>query len=822
MKRKYRWEINEADERGAAELAQALKLPPLIAKLLVARGRRTPEEALAFLNADETSFRDPYLMKGMGEAAERIRKAIRDGERIRVYGDYDADGVTSTALMIRLLGRLGGRFDTYIPHRSREGYGLNIPAIDNALEAGVRLLVTVDNGISAVEQIAYARERGLDVVVTDHHEPPAILPEANVLVNPKQEDCGYPFKGLSGAGVAFKLAQAMLGKPEPALADVAAIGTVADLMPLEDENRALVRLGLEQMAKLPSPGIRALAAVCGTEPDKLSSGRIGFGLAPRLNAGGRLESADPAVRLLVTDSSEEAEELAERLDALNRERQQLVDDTLLEAEEMWRRKLEENGGRMPETIVLAGEAWNAGIAGLVASKLVERYYRPAFVLAYDAGADKCKGSARSIDGFDLHGALTDCAELMEHFGGHQAAAGLTIRLDRLPELEERLCKLAAERISPDDWIPKRKADLAVPISELTLETADLLKRLEPFGNGNPPPKFAVRGVAVGDKRTMGKDARHLRLVAEERRLRIEAVGFGMAEEAASLEQGALVDLLGELSVNEWNGSRRVQLMLQDWRHHSLPIYDRRAEKRWLRSLESLASANRESRWLVLCATHAAWSEAQASAELAACGAIAARYGDWERLPPELRNSAMGEIAAGAAAVSAGAQPQPEPLTLAIAELPDQPDAAQALRRLLASGYPLEAVYIFDAGAKREADDGIARHAAFPDRNQFARVYALFRRQGAWIDVPDGFLRQASADAGLPLSVVRMMQEVFEELGFLTNERSNVKVVSSPPRRELEQSARFRKAKEHAELASLRGMDAAELRRWIEGQLPRQA
>ncbi|CAM3731528.1 single-stranded-DNA-specific exonuclease RecJ [Cohnella lubricantis] len=818
MKRKYRWELREADERETAALASALKVPPLIARLLVSRGRRTPEEALAFLYADETSFHDPYLMKGMAGAAERIRRAIRDGERIRVYGDYDADGVTSTALMIRLLGRLGGDYDTYIPHRSREGYGLNIPAIDKAIEAGVRLIVTVDNGISAVEPIAYARERGLDVVVTDHHEPPAILPEANVLVNPKQEDCGYPFKGLSGAGVAFKLAQAMLGRPDLTLADVAAIGTVADLMPLEDENRALVRLGLEQMAKQPSPGIRALAAVCGAEPDKLSSGRIGFGLAPRLNAGGRLESADPAVRLLVTDSGEEAEELAARLDSLNRERQQLVDDTLLEAEAMWQRKLEANGGRMPEAIVLAGEGWNAGIAGLVASKLVERYYRPAFVLAYDAGSEKCKGSARSIDGFDLHAALTDCAELMEHFGGHQAAAGLTIRLDRLPELEARLCRLAAERIAPADWIPKRKADLIVPVSELTLETADLLKQLEPFGNGNPTPKFALRGVAVGDKRLMGKDNRHLRLVAEERRLRIEAVGFGMAEDAAALEKGAVVDLLGELAVNEWNGSRRVQFMLLDWRHHSIPVYDRRGEKRWLQAIESLAAAEREVRWLVLCGSHAVWSEAQASEKLAACGALAARFGDWEQIPTALRPSAAGEIAAGAAAELAGVQLQP--MTLALAELPEQPEAAQAVGRLLASGYPFEAVYLFDASGAGDIP-GAGRRSGFPDREQFGRVYSLFRRQGSWIDTPDGFLRQVSGDSGWPLSVVRMMQEVFEELGFLTVDRSNVKVVSAPPRRELEHSARFRKAKEHAELLSLRTMDGQELRRWIERQLPRQ-
>lgn len=815
MKRKYRWEIREANESAAAQLAAALGLPPLIARLLAARGFRSAEEARAFLDAGAASFHDPFAMKGMAEAAERIRKAVRDGERIRVYGDYDADGVTSTALMIRLLRRFGADFDTYIPHRSQEGYGLNIGAIDKAIEAGTRLIVTVDNGISAVEQIAYARERGLDVVVTDHHEPPAILPEAIALVNPKQEDCPYPFKGLSGAGVAFKLAHALLGEADPTLADVAAIGTIADLMPLEGENRTLVKLGLERMTKQPSPGIRALAEACGTEYAKLSSGRIAFGLAPRLNAGGRLDRADGAVQLLVTDSAEEAERLASRLDSLNRERQQLVDETLEEAERMWLRRVEELGGRMPETIVLAGEGWNAGIAGLVASKLVERYYRPVLVLAYDAGAETCKGSARSIDGFDLHAALTEMAELMEHFGGHQAAAGLTIRIDRVPELEKRLCALAAEWISDEDWLPKRTADMVGSVSELSLETVSQLSRLEPYGQGNPTPRFVIREAAVSETKAIGKEGKHLRLVAEERGRRIEAVGFGMGEMAAALEKGSSVDLFGELAVNEWNGSKRVQFMLQDWRHAALPVYDRRAEKQWLRSLVRLAEG--EERLLVLCASHAAWSEALASTELEARGAIVARYGEWERMPEPLRSTVMGESAAAAVdggrteADSSKGRPA-EGLALALAGLPEQPDAARSLARLLGAGHPIEAVYVF--APEGDGAPASARRPAFPDREQFGRIYSLFRRQGSWVDAPDGFLRQTSEATGWPLSIVRMAQEVFEELGFLTIARSNVKVVASPARKELEQSQRYRKAKENAELMKLCRADTAELREWI--------
>ncbi|MDG0813672.1 DHH family phosphoesterase [Cohnella rhizosphaerae] len=307
---------------------------------------------------------DPYLLLGMDRAVARIRQAIDGSERIRVYGDYDADGVTSTALMHRLLSRLGADFDTYIPHRSKEGYGLNLPAIDKAAEAGVKLIVTVDNGISAIEQIAYAATLGIDVVVTDHHEPPAVLPNAAVaIVNPKQPGCPYPFKELTGSAVAFKLAHAMLGEPDLAFADVAAIGVVADLMPLTGENRAIVKLGLEEMNARPSPGIKALAQISGAEPGRLTSGRVAFGLAPRLNAGGRLAEADTALRLLITADQREAELLAAELDMLNQERQQLVEDTLIQADAAWQAIAAAHGGTGPAVIVVAGGGLERGHRG---------------------------------------------------------------------------------------------------------------------------------------------------------------------------------------------------------------------------------------------------------------------------------------------------------------------------------------------------------------------------------------------------------------------------------------------------------------------------
>jgi len=804
MRKSYRWLLKEADEREAAELASALKLPPLIARLLVSRGYRTPEEARLLLNAGEEQFHDPFLMKDMEIATERIRRALKDRERIRVYGDYDADGVTSTALMIRLLKRLDGVFDTYIPHRSLEGYGLNMKAIDLAAEAGIRLIVTVDNGISAAEQIAYARERGIDVVVTDHHEPPAELPEAAIaLVNPKQEDCRYPFKGLSGAGVAFKLAHAMLGKIEPAFADVAAIGTVADLMPLTGENRSLVRLGLSRMVNHPSPGIRALAEASGTEFSKLTSGRIAFGLAPRLNAGGRLERADGAVRLLVTEDEAEARELSENLDELNKERQQLVEETVVQAEELWQAQIAEGDGRMPEAIVLAGDGWNAGIAGLVASKLVERYYRPVIILAHDPATGKCKGSARSIEGFNLYDALTECADLLDHFGGHEAAAGMTLIRQNVEELGVRLSRLAKERISAEDWIPSKKADLVCSIGELTLEAAEGLKSLEPFGNGNPTPRIVLREVSVADTRALGKEGNHVRLVAVEKGRRLEAVGFGMAESLPLLRSGADMDLLGELAVNEWNGSRRVQFMLQDFKKSKPAVRDHRGEPLLANVGKLLEEEGR--RLLVLCPPRAELSELE---RLVGAGAYLAAY---TTLTEKQEGPLLPQLdqyeAPAAEKASADAQAG---WTLVLAGLPDSMDQADGLKRMIARYRDkLEEIVLF-AGDTAGAEQG----RAFPERAQFGQVYTMFRKQESWIDAPDGFLRRVSESTGWPLATVRMMQEVFLELGFLTMNRSTFACVASPPRKELDLSERYRRAKEQAELSALAHKPIQELKKWL--------
>jgi single-stranded-DNA-specific exonuclease len=793
---KYRWEWKQADPSVAAQWANRLGIPLLAARVLLSRGWTEEEAALFFRPADEQALEDPLLMKGMTEAAERIRRAIADGERIRVYGDYDADGVTSTALMIRLFAGLGAKFDTYIPHRSLEGYGLNVKAIDAAAEAGVSLIVTVDNGISAVEQIAYASEKGIDVVVTDHHEPPAVLPEAVALVNPKQPGCPYPFKGLCGAGVAFKLAHVLLGRPATELADLAAIGTVADLMPLIGENRIIVRMGLARMRREPSAGIRALAAVSGTEPKELSSGRIGFGLAPRLNAGGRLERADGAVRLLTTDDHKEAAKLAGELDRLNGERQRLVDVTVEEAERMWQEKKAGYGGEGPEVIVLHAAGWNAGIAGLVASKLVERHYRPAVILAHDLETGKCKGSARSIDGFDLFAALTDCAHCMEHYGGHQAAAGMTIEAARVAELEELLHRIAQDRLSPEERLPKKKADLLCELAEATLESADGLAALEPFGNGHSTPRFLMKEVKVRESRTLGKEGKHLKLTVEQGGGSLEAVGFGMGHLAEKLPAGRTVDLLGELSVNEWNGSRRIQFLVQDLASHEPLWIDRRKATDSWKTLESLA-AEAAGDVHVVCISPNAAEEVRARDVLRH---VAVRT---------YAESTSVSLETAAAEETGGGNPHPAvEAQLVLFGLPDNEEDQRVLAGWLSGGTGWSRIILLaPPRPKRES-------ALLLERRHFAEGYAMFREQKSWIDGPEGFLRKAADRLGLSLASIRLIQDVFEELGFIRASGAERTLVVEPPKRKLEESQRYGRMIRQAEAASFPDWPLDRLKEWV--------
>jgi single-stranded-DNA-specific exonuclease len=802
IKSKYRWDLIAPDDGLVVKLMQELNVSRLVAGVLAARGWSSLAETSAFLHPDDSQLLDPFLMKDMAAAVERISRAIREGERIRVYGDYDADGVTSTALMIRLLTELGATFDTYIPHRNREGYGLNLAAIDLAAEAGVRLLITVDNGISAVDQIAYATLQGIDVVVTDHHEPPELLPRAAAVVNPKQKDCPYPFKGLSGAGVVFKLAHAMLGRPVLEYSDLAAIGTIADLMPLSGENRVIARLGLEIMRRQPITGIRALSKVSGVKIEDLNSGRIGFSLAPRLNAGGRLEHADMAVKLLAAVGDEEADRLANELDALNVERQLLVNQTVIEANDMWHSLRSSEGNRRRNVIVLSKKGWNAGIAGLVASKLVERYYRPVIILAEDSTTGHCKGSARSIDGFDLYAALSECADLMEHFGGHQAAAGMTISREKVEELADRLHALAEVWLSEEDWQPKKRVDLAIPLPEITLKAVDQLASLEPFGNGNPTPRVVIKDVSIRETRTMGKESKHLRITVEQAGQSMEAVGFGMGDQRDRLVPGMRLDLLGELSVNEWNGNRKVQVMFQDFRSQHLLLNDRRMERDMWTALESLVM-NQPAGIVIACSSMSLFKEA------------ITRFGHSE-IPILIYTDTRPDHKAAVTQSAATSEQEGLPLGgwrhLIMLGFPANDPEVRLLRQWLAPAREVESVTVF-SDPHTGSQTGDLMHV-FPERKHFAEIYAMCRKRVSWLDTPDGFLQETALATGWPLSTVRMMHEVFIELSFIAAEGASRKIVSEPPRRELEESVRYRKSRMLSDGLRLAAMTTEQLHQWL--------
>lgn len=551
--------------------AELAPFPSLLAQILYHRGVRTRAEAVAFL---ERRWEEPppFSLKGMGEAVDRIRWAIRRREPIVVYGDFDADGVTGTVVLTQVLQALGANVRPYIPHRIDEGYDLNREALSRLRENGARLVISVDCGIRSVDEVDFARRQGLDVLITDHHSPGTALPPAVAVVNPKQPGCPYPFKGLSGVGVAYKVAQALLRaerqvpvrnqgagelpSPEEFL-DLVALGTVADIVPLEGENRALTARGLVRLNEASRPGIRALVEKAGLRPGQVTTTHIGFILAPRLNAAGRIATATLGYELLSTPNRETALRLAGELEALNRERQDMTRDVFERARE----QVEASGGVERHLLVVAGEDFHPGIVGLVASLLVEEYYRPSVVV--EKGERFSRGSARSIPEFHITQALDQCADLLVRHGGHAAAAGFTCASACLPALQERLEAIARDALGGQTLEPSLEIDAIIPLSDVNWQTVDLLALLEPFGEGNPVPCFLSRDVVVREARPVGKDGQHLRLLLSDGQAVWDAIAFRFSEWGAEVSPRA--DVVYFLEPGEWNGEKRLQLNVQDLR-----------------------------------------------------------------------------------------------------------------------------------------------------------------------------------------------------------------------------------------------------------------
>jgi single-stranded-DNA-specific exonuclease len=563
------WETIACDDAPAIALSRELGVSPVTARLLCIRGLGAPEDARRFLSPRIDDLYDPFRLAGMSIAVDRILGAITSNERIAIHGDYDVDGVTSTVILRRALELLGADVVHFIPERFRDGYGLQPASIDRLHQDGVRLIISVDCGIRADEAAARARELGIDLIITDHHEPGAGLPHALAVINPKRHDCTYPDKNLAGVGVALKLVQALCtctGHANwlPAFVKVAAIGTLADVVPLTGENRIIAKLGLGMLSKGPHKvGLRALLDVCGLTGREIDSYHIGFVVAPRVNAAGRMSTPDIAARLLLAADEtmgEEARALAEQLDAENLRRQQEEADIVSEAKKIVETDLEV-GSRT--VIVVAGESWHRGVIGIVASKLVDAFHRPAIVISTDG--DLAHGSCRSIPSFNMLAALESCAELMSKFGGHKQAAGLTLATSRIRELRARVNQFAEACLTPDDLRPRLWIDGSLTFRSINEQVVSELSMLAPFGAGNPCPIFRTSRVEIVDGPRLLKE-RHLKMAFKQDGRILRGVAWRASErESFVTEHRAAIDLAFSLENDMYNGERYLQLSIADFR-----------------------------------------------------------------------------------------------------------------------------------------------------------------------------------------------------------------------------------------------------------------
>ncbi|HET6821206.1 MAG TPA: single-stranded-DNA-specific exonuclease RecJ [Anaerolineales bacterium] len=568
MMHNKRWVIaSPITEQADQEL---VKFPPILKQIVFNRGLATDAEARAFLKAEPNSNTDPFQLIGMHATVDRVCYALQHNEPIAIYGDYDVDGVTATALLVQALSALGANVRGYIPNRFDEGYGLNKEALDSLKADGVKLVITVDCGIRSPDEALHAQSIGLDLIISDHHHPDGTnLPPALAVINPKQHGDPYPDKDLAGVGIAYKIAEALFSVQEPIngchtndLLDLVALGTVADLAPLVGENRVLVRRGLRQIRETKRQGLFSLAGIADLKIEKCTAGNIGFMLGPRLNASGRLESALASFELLTTTDFMRAGQLAQQLDQQNRQRQSITRTMQEQAEAIAM-------GEDPEAFLLfaAHEEFNPGVVGLAASRLTETYYRPAIVAA--KSAEETRGSCRSIPEFHITDALDQCKDILVRHGGHAAAAGFTVKNQNLPELVRRLKEIAKDQLGSRDLRQTLTADLEVPLSELNFDVLKHLMFLEPTGYGNPEAVFVSRNIKVRAARTVGAEGRHLKLTLEdEHGTSMDAIGFRLGHLKPDLPP--YIDALYRFEANEFNGRRTLQLNLKDLKPSGLP------------------------------------------------------------------------------------------------------------------------------------------------------------------------------------------------------------------------------------------------------------
>lgn len=778
LKAKTRWMVQSSDDSLIKTFIDHLSITPIVASLLINRGIRSIEKAREFLQIEEQDFHDPFLLKDMDKAVRRIKTAIENDEKIIIYGDYDADGVSSTTVLLTTLRKLGAQADFYIPNRFSEGYGPNELAFREVYKNGFSLIITVDTGIAAVHEANVAKELGVDLIITDHHEPGPILPDAFAIIHPKQPECPYPFKELAGVGVAFKLSHALLGELPSDLLEIAAIGTIADLVALHGENRLIAKNGIDQLKTTNRTGLKALLNVAKVNSNEINEDTIGFALAPRINAVGRLQSADPAVDLLLTEDAEEAFDIAQEIDLLNKERQKLVSSMTEEAIEEVETKfpIEDN-----PVIVIAKEGWNPGVVGIVASRLVERFYRPTIVLCIDKEKGIAKGSARSIVGFDLFANLSTCRDILPHFGGHPMAAGMTLALENVDSLRNRLVENAKSILTEDDFTPITKVDVSCKLEDITVKSIEEMQRLAPFGMGNPKPIVQIEEVTLANIRKIGAEQNHLKLVFEQEEHQLDSVGFGFGHIHDELSPSVTLSAIGELSINEWNNFRKPQLMLQDVKVDRWQLFDFRGTRNVDKLLKTLTS----TKDTVIITFRSSLFESLKNKGFEQNSILIESQAVAQELNIKNKNLVLFDI----------------------------PSSLMLIDALFSNGIPDRIYPIF----LQEADHFFA---TIPTREHFKWYYGFLLKKGPFKLKEQG--KQLALYKGWSEETVEFMSQVFFELKFVTIENGVVSTKFSSQKRDLTESKTYAQKQMQIELEkTLLYTSYMQLKEWFEDHFSQQ-
>ncbi|KOP72480.1 recombinase RecJ [Lysinibacillus sp. FJAT-14745] len=767
---KKRWQVERPDAKLVQTLQNDLQLSAIAAKILAARGCETTADAESLLNMTEASIHDPFLMHGMAEAVARIEEALENGEKMLIYGDYDADGVTSTTVMMNVLLDLGADVSFKIPNRFIHGYGPHEALFREAHEEGVKLIITVDNGISGIEPIRVAKELGMDVIVTDHHEPGDELPPADIILHPRIPEGHYPFGELAGVGVAFKLAHALYGELPTHLIEYVAVGTVADLVPLVDENRYLVKRGIEEMRCSLSPWVQAMCEVASAEQAKINEETIGFYFGPRLNAVGRLGEAAPGVELLMAEDNAKAIALAKQLNTCNSERKDIVKSITDEAI-----ALIESDKKVGESLVLviAGEGWNAGVVGIVASRLVELYYRPTIVLSLDYEKGTAKGSARSIEGFHLYNELAKNRDILPHFGGHPMAAGMTLPIEHVDELRSRLDTQARACLSEEQLTPVLNIDIPLKMDEISADAIEEISTLGPYGTNFPKPVYVLEDVEIASMRKIGAAENHIKMELTDGFEKLDSVGFNKGHLHDELTYGIKVSFTGDLQINEWQGRKKAQFMIEDVQTTEWQLFDIRGIRQTSRWLNTVPKE--EATFIAFRSETITYYQSLIGVPILA-------------VDPTLSNVEQSNYIV----------------------LLDLPQNVQMLENVLQKTAPSR-IYAHFYMPDSQYFNGL------PTREQFSWYYKFLKNRPAF--PLNMHLAELAKHTGWPLDALKFMTQVFFELGFVKMESGLTTVNVNATKQALTEASSYKQRSEQIEMEQkLVYAPYIELKQWFDERL----